>query len=184
MWSQSEKPNWIGEFGVPGDQDYPELFHNANWAALATGAAMTPAEWNGDGAWGQMTPEMIADMERLSKFVAEIPLAKLNPAPLKIVSSNDQVRGWGMAGADGGLFWIQDFSLEGKSTDTVRRDKSVRIGNIQITGLLAGTYTITPYDPWQGTYKTAIVVTCKDGAACQIKMPKFHGDLAFKIEKK
>ncbi|NJO56560.1 MAG: hypothetical protein HC834_09770 [Rhodospirillales bacterium] len=57
----------------------------------------------------QTGSEMIADMGRLSKFVAEIPLVKLNPSPLKIVSSNDQVRGWGLAGADGGLFWIVAF---------------------------------------------------------------------------
>ncbi len=184
MWSQSEKPNWVGEFGVPGDQDYPELFHNSIWAALASGAAMTPAEWNGDGAWGQMTVEMNADISRLAQFVEGIPLVKLNPAPLKIISSNDQVRGWGVAGADGGLFWIQDFSLEGKSTDTIRRDKSTRVGQITITGLPAGTYTITPYDTWKGLYRTTIEVTCQDGKPCQIKMPKFHADLAFKIEKK
>ena len=130
-----------------------------------------------------MTPQMIADMERLSSFVAEIPLVKLNPSPLKIVSSNDQVRGWGVAGANGGLLWIQDFSLEGKSTDSVRRDKSMRVGTIQISGLAAGTYTITPYDTWQGLYRTAIQVTCTADVACQIKLPKFHADLAFKIEK-
>lgn len=184
MWKVAEKPNWVGEYGVPGDQDYPELFHNSNWAAVAAGAAMVPAEWNSEGASGTMTPEMIADLNRLSQFIADIPLVKLNPSPIKISSSNDQIRGWGLAGAEGGLFWIQDFSLEGKSTAAVRKDQSVRIGQLQLSGLPAGTYIITPYHTWQGKYLTPIEVTCKAGEPCEFKMPKFHADLAFKIEKK
>lgn len=184
MWNVAEKPNWVGEYGVPGNQDYPELFHNSNWAALASGAAMTPAEWNGDGSWGNMTPEMIADINRLGQFVAEIPLVKWDPSPLKITSSNDQVRGWGLGSAEGGLFWIQDFSLEGKSITSIRKDQSVRIGQLQISGLPAGTYVITPYNTWQGKYLPVIEVTCKADEPCEIKMPKFHADLAFKIEKK
>jgi hypothetical protein len=131
-----------------------------------------------------MTPEMLADLERLRQFVDTIPLVKLNPSPIKISSSNEQVRGWGVAGAEGGLFWIQDFSLEGKSTAAVRKDQSVRIGQIQLSGLSAGTYIITPYHTWQGKYLTPIEVTCKADEPCEFKMPKFHADLAFKIEKK
>jgi hypothetical protein len=185
MWDQAEKPNWVGEFGVPGDQDYPEMFHNAIWAALAAGAAMTPAEWNGGGAWGEMTKEMNADMGRLGQFVADIPLAKLNPSRLQITSNNDQVRGWGVAGADGGLLWVQDFALEGQIIDAIRKDKTIRSGvQFEIQGLAAGTYKVTPYDTWQGKFLTALNVTCKDGEACTIKLPNFHADMAFKIERK
>ncbi len=185
MWNIAEKPNWVGEFGVPGNQDYPELFHNSLWAALAAGAAMTPAEWNGGGAWGEMTKEMNADMARLGQFVADIPLAKLNPSALKIVSSDEKVRGWGVAGVEGGLFWVQDFALEGQSIDVIRADKTIRKGvQVEIQGLAAGTYTVTPYDTWQGKYLTAFQVTCKDGEACIIKLPDFHADMAFKIERK
>ncbi|MFZ0545457.1 MAG: DUF5060 domain-containing protein, partial [Candidatus Promineifilaceae bacterium] len=66
MFNRNEKPNWVGEFGVGGNTVYPELFHNSIWAALAAGSAMTPAEWNGGSFWGSMTPEMNADMLRLS----------------------------------------------------------------------------------------------------------------------
>ena len=185
MWAEQAKPNWVGEFGVPGDQDYPELFHNSIWAALASGAAMTPAEWNGGGAWGEMTKLMDADMGRLAKFVADIPLAKLNPAELQITSSDTHVRGWGVAGAAGGLFWMQDFALEGQTIDVIRKDKTIRSGvQAQIQGLAAGTYTITPYDTWQGKYLGAFQVTCKDGEACTIKLPAFHADMAFKVERK
>ena len=185
MWSEAAKPNWVGEFGVPGDQDYPELFHNSIWAALASGAAMTPAEWNGGGAWGEMTSAMNADMGRLAQFVADIPLVKLNPSPLQITSSDAQVRGWGVAGKDGGLFWMQDFSLEGKTVDVIRKDKTVRKGVVaQLQGLAAGTYTVTPYDTWQGKHLTSFQVTCQDGQSCAIKLPPFHADLAFKLERK
>ncbi len=184
MWDIAEKPNWIGEFGAPGDENYPEFFHNSIWAALAAGAAMTPAEWNGGGSWGVMTKDMESDLGRLAQFVADIPLAKLNPVRLKVVSSNDQVRGWGVAGADGGLVWIQDFSLEGKSIGIIRSDKSVRVGEITLTGLAAGTYIISPYDTWQGIYRADIEVTCTADVPCVFKMPKFHGDLAFKIVRK
>jgi len=185
MWAEAAKPNWVGEFGVPGDQDYPELFHNSIWAALASGAAMTPAEWNGGGAWGEMTKAMNADMGRLAQFVADIPLVKLNPSPLQITGSDAQVRGWGVAGKDGGLFWMQDFSLEGKTVDVIRKDKTVRKGvTAQLQGLAAGTYTVTPYDTWQGKYLTAFQVTCQDGQACAIKLPNFHADMAFKLERK
>jgi hypothetical protein len=196
MWNLAEKPNWVGEFGVPGDQDYPELFHNSIWAALAAGAAMTPAEWNGGGAWGEMTEAMNADMGRLAQFVADIPLAKLNPSALQIASSDPStlpavagqaasVRGWGVAGNDGGLFWVQDFSLEGQTIDVIRKDKTVRKGvKLEIQGLAAGTYKVTPYDTWQGKFLTALQVVCKDGEACQVSLPNFHADMAFKIERK
>src|SRR5687768_6710326 len=109
MWERSEKPNWIGEFGVTGNTHYPELFHHSIWAALASGASMTPAEWNSGNAWGRMTPEMNADINRLAQFVRDIPLAEWDPSKLEITPSDTKVRAWGLAGNNGGLFWVQDF---------------------------------------------------------------------------
>jgi hypothetical protein len=185
MWNEQEKPNWVGEFGTPGNTYYPELFHNSIWAALATGAAMTPAKWAGGGSWPEMTPEMYADQGRLSRFVSGMPLAEWNPAPVQISSSDPQVRGWGVAGNDGGLFWVQDFSLEGKSIDEVRKNQTVRQGvRVDLLGLAGGTYTLTPYDTWQGTYLDAFWVTCAEGQPCTIPVSDFMADLAFKIERK
>ena len=185
MWQRAEKPNWVGEFGVPGNNYYPELFHNAIWAGLASGAAMTPAEWNDGSSWGEMTPDMNADMGRLAGFVTDIPLAKLDPVALKIGSSDAQVRGWGVAGNDGGLFWVQDFSMEGHSMDDILKDKTVRKGvQLQIQGLAAGTYLLHPYNTWQGKYLTAFQVKCDGSAACQVDLPAFHADMAFRLERK
>ncbi len=185
MWNEAAKPNWVGEFGVPGNNLYPELYHNSIWAALAAGAAMTPAEWNGGGSWGEMTPGMLADLNRLGQFLSGIPLAQWNPSPLQIDPSDRKVRGWGVAGAAGGLFWVQDFSLEGQTIDVIRSQQKLKKNvTVQVQGLPAGTYSITPFDTWQGQFLQASEVSCSAGQACSVPLPDFKADLAFKIEKK
>lgn len=182
MWDRVEKPNWIGEFGVPGNAEYPELFHNALWAALGSGAAMTPAEWNSGGSWMRMSDEMLADMNRLGQFVADLPLAELNPAALQMSSSDPTVRGWGVAGEAGGLFWVQDFALDGRPIEEVRANETVRQGVVmEMEGLSDGRHTITPYDTWQGLYLEPFVVECTTGQTCAIPLPDFQADMAFKI---
>ena len=184
MWNEAAKPNWVGEFGVPGNNLYPELFHNSIWAALAAGASMTPAEWNSGGSFGEMTPEMLADLNRLGQFVSGIPLAQLDPTPLQIDSQNPQLRGWGVAGQNGGLLWVQDFSLQGKSIEEIRAQQKVRRGEkIDIQGMPGGTYTLTPFDTWQGKFLDAFQVTCTAGKACPVALPDFKADLALKIGK-
>jgi hypothetical protein len=181
MW-QTGKPNWIGEFGVQGNSEYPELFHNSIWAALGAGAAMTPAEWNSSGAWMQMTPDMYADQNRLSRFVAEIPLAWWDPIALTIESSDPEVRAWGVAGDEGGLFWVQDSSTESLEINEVRENQTLRNGvSLEVTGLPAGTWQITPYDTWKGFFLDTFVVSCGEGPACVIPLPNFRADMAFKV---
>jgi hypothetical protein len=185
MWDHEEKPNWVGEFGVPGNTYYPELFHNSIWAALSAGAAMTPAEWNDNGSWMEMSKAMNDDIRRLGEFVAEIPLVKLNPVALEISSDDPLVRAWGIAGKDGGLFWVQDFSLEGKPLDTVRKEMEFRKEVVlEIQGLVGGTYTVSPYDTWQGTYLESYAVSCTTDQACTVPLPDFKADMAFKVERK
>jgi hypothetical protein len=185
MWERTERPNWIGEFGVTGNSQYPELFHHAIWAALASGASMTPAEWNSGGSWSRMTPEMNADISRLAMFVNDLPLAQWNPSELKITSSESEVRAWGVAGNDGGLFWVQDYSLQGKSIDEVRSLMTVRSGvQMETQGLAVGTYTVIPYDTWQGNYLDAFDVDCTAGTTCVISLPDFTSDIAFKLVRK
>jgi hypothetical protein len=182
MWDRVERPNWIGEFGVTGDTHYPELFHYSIWAALASGAAMTPAEWNSGGSWGRMTPEMNADISRFAQFVADLPLAQWNPSKLEFSSNDAEARGWGLAGEAGGLIWVQDFSLEGESIDEVRSGLSLRRGvQLTVQGLAGGSYTIQPYDTWQGVYLDELNIDCGTGQACSIDLPDFRSDMAFKI---
>ncbi len=121
-------------------------------------------------------------MSRLAQFVSDIPLAKLNPSPLQVSSSDPQVRGWGVAGKDGGLFWVQDFSLEGKSIDEVRSSQTTPQGCPGGSrGLAGGTYHRHTLRYLAGHYLAAISVTCTDGQPCTIALPDFKADMAFKI---
>ena len=76
---------------------------------------MTPAEWEQrrllDAYVGK---ETLAIWPRLGQFVGDMPLAALNPSALQIESSDEAVRGWGVAGEGGGFIWLQDFALEGE----------------------------------------------------------------------
>jgi len=143
---------------------------------------MTPAEWNSGGSWSRLTPEMKADLSRLAQFTQDLPLAKLNPRALKIANSDAVVRAWGVAGNEGGLFWVQDFSTEGKSIDEVRSLVTVRKNvQVEIIGLDDGNYLIQPFDTWQGTYLDAFEVNCKANEICIFALPDFTSDMAFKI---
>jgi hypothetical protein len=101
---------------------------------------------------------------------------------LEITVSDPEVRAWGLAGNDGGLFWVQDFILEGSPIDEVRSEMPLRnIVQVNVQGLAAGSYTIQPYDTWQGVYIDEVSVECADGEACVIGLPDFTSDMAFKI---
>lgn len=185
MWKAEEKPNWIGEFGVIATEAYPDLFHNGIWAALGAGAAMTPAEWNDGRGWARLTPEMTADLTRMGQFLAEIPLAKLNPAPLTIQFAEKDIRAWGVAGTDGGLVWVQDFSQQGTKTSEIHKNLVVRKGILaNVTGMAGGTYIVTPYNTWTGEWLEPLEITCEAGKECPIILPDFTADIALKIMKK
>lgn len=184
MLANADRPNWVGEFGVKGNAVYPELFHNSIWAALASGASMTPAEWNSGDAWGRMTPEMNEDLSRLEYFVRDMPLAQWNPYAIQVQVNDEQVRGWGTAGSEGGLFWLQDYSLEGKSIEEVRFAMTQRAGiQVEVAGLSSGVYTVSPYDTWQGIFLESFDVECTD-SKCVIDLPEFTADMAFKLVQK
>ena len=90
-----------------------------------------------------------------------------------------------MAGLDGGLIWVQDFSLQGQSIEEVRANQTIRSGaQLEIQGLAEGSYNLTPYDTWQGIFLPSFEVICTAGQACQIPVPDFTADLAFKFERK
>jgi hypothetical protein len=185
MAQNAAKPNWVGEFGVTSNNLYPELFHHSIWAALASGASMTPAEWNSGGAWGRPTPEMNADLARLAEFVRDIPLAKWDPLDLQLTFNDPQIRGWGVTGTDGSLFWVQDFSHQGRGIEAVRNSTVARAGiQVELLGIAPGDYTVMPYDTWQGVYLTPFDIECREKSACLVPLPEFTSDMAFKIVRK
>ncbi len=184
LWQAQNKPNWIGEFGVQNAEanHYPELFHNAIWSALAAGAAFTPAEWNDFATWGVMTTEMKAHMRFFSRFVKTTELAKWSPEILTVTSNNNDIQAWGLAGSEGGIVWVQDAELKGLEIDEIRA-KITQSNNVSvdIQGLQAGEYQITPYDTWQGIFHESFTVTCSESLPCTILLPEFRYDIAFRI---
>lgn len=183
MWEREEKPNWVGEYGLEGQQHYPELMHSANWAALVAGAAMTPIEWNDRSGFGTFDDEMAADMARFSTFVEEVPLVVYAPEPVEVGVSDQEVRGWALLGESGGVAWIQDFALETATMDDIRADRTVRSEVVlTLDPVTAGVWTVTPFDTWQGMWLDPITVDCP-GGICEIPVPDFTQDLAFKLER-
>jgi hypothetical protein len=182
MWEREEKPNWVGEYGDRGQQFYPEMLHHSNWAALASGAAMTPIEWNDGAAYGQFDDAMAADMARLAAFVDEVPLVTYDPEQVGVTASDPALRAWAVAGDTGGVLWIQDFALEGATMDEIRGDQTVRRGSsVTLDTLAYGPWTVTPYHTWTGEWLEAFTVDCIDGTPCVVALPDFSRDLALKL---
>jgi hypothetical protein len=189
MWNSQSKPNWIGEFGVinhPVDQtqnSYPEVFHNALWAGLSSGAAMTPAEWNDFSDWGQVTSNMEATLQVFSRFVDSLSLAKWSPAQLSITHPND-LKSWGISGKDGGMIWIQDNRLIGQAITDIRAQVSNYSNtSIEVHGLITGNYQVTQYDTRVGAFLPAVTVHCDENSPCIIAISSFNQDIALKLER-
>ena len=192
MWQNNNKPNWIGEFGVINNTSddstnyYPELFHNAIWSALGAGAALTPAEWNDFDNWGVMTAAMEQHLTYFSDFISPLPMAAWDPIQLVISSKNSTIRGWGIAGKDGGLVWVQDHTLEGLDIVSIRANRAVRKNvSVDIAGLTSGQYKIVPYNTWQGVFGESYTIDCSPmtNGLCTIALPDFTSDMAFKLER-
>lgn len=181
MFNRHPKPNWIGEYGIRGQQTYPDTFHNANWATFAAGAATTPIEWNDNSGYGRFTPEMAADMTRFIAFAGEIPLVTIAPEQLSLSFSDPAVRGWGVGSDRGGVIWVQDFALEGAPLNEIMSDNTIRSGVIvTISDLRAQTLTFRPYNTWTGEWLEARDAVCGDGL-CVLSIPDFSRDLALQL---
>ncbi len=183
MWDREVKPNWIGEYGNSIQAFYPEFMHNANWTSLAAGSAMTPIEWNDLNEFGRFDDAMREDMARFAEFTDQLPLAVIDPETVEVASSDPDVRGWALAGARGGVFWLQDFALEDATIEEIRADQTVRANVVVTLGdLAAGTWQIRPFDTWSGEWGEPYSVECPRGG-CEVIVPAFHRDIALLLER-
>jgi hypothetical protein len=191
LWQAEAKPNFIGEFGTSDERLHPDLLHNGIWAGLAAGAAATPMEWNDPGNWGRMDGEMLEHMAHLASFVADLPLARLDPTPLQVTTGDEELEAWGLVGgglelalsgvegpvpseAEGtGFFWVQDTAPgETRAGDT-----------ITVEGLSPGSYTVRPFDTWQGVYLDASRATADESGQLLVVLPPFSCDIAVRLER-
>jgi len=182
LWQAEAKPNFIGEFGTNDERLHPELLHNGLWAGLAGGGAITPMEWNDSSAWGRMDDEMIEQMAHLATFVADLPLAHLDPVPLDVATGDEGLRVWGLMGevegpalseAEGmGFLWVQD-TVPGETRTAVA---------VTVEGLAPGIYAVRPFDTWRGVYLDESHATVDESGRLTIVLPPFGRDVAVRLE--
>ncbi len=181
MFDRVEKPNWVGEYGVRGQQHYPEMMHYSNWAALSAGSAMTPIEWNDGNAYNSFDEAMADDMRRFAAFVDEVPLVEMNPEAVDVATADPDTRAWGVVGQGGGVVWIQDASLEGESLDVQREGRTVTGDFLSIALPHDGPWIVRPYDTWTGEWLADATYTCGASEGCVIPLPDYHRDIALAI---
>jgi hypothetical protein len=168
-----DHPRLISEFGAPdrtGPRDspsllYPTLYHHAIWAAVFTGQAGTPMDWDDGKQFGELAPraragifdaesypiDHVAQMKALRAFLAPIDPGRVAPC----MGERSSVR---IAPVDGSTLVYALHELNPRDTaapGTVygwlfAPDTAPGTASFAITGLPAGTYTIRRFDPWTG----------------------------------
>lgn len=191
MWQNYNKPSWVGEFGVITHSSsnanyYPELFHNAIWAALSNGAALTPAEWNDFFDWDIMTTAMKNHMRYLNVFVENIPLAQWDPSPIRINDNNNTTQSWGILGNQGGIIWVQDRLVEGLDINDIREQRTIRNSiSLFLPDVNVGQYNVSPFNTWNGQFENSFIIDCNTASieGCEIALPNFTSDIAIRLDK-
>lgn len=166
LWNGYEKPAIIGESGwdhtfyEPAMPGYLALYHNALWASLASGAAMTPFWW----AFSNRLHDNIvtAQITSIRKFTDQIPFAKLSglsKATITIskgdayaVKSNEIIFGWAA------------------NPETDVAGKTVQINNIG-----AGKYKLRLYHTWRGEFLDTTEISVLNNSI-SFSIPVLHMD--------
>ncbi|MCS7231213.1 MAG: DUF5060 domain-containing protein [Elusimicrobiota bacterium] len=167
MWAGFLKPNFVGEFGTDNQNLQPYHLHNAIWAALAAGAAITPLDWNDGGSWGDMTDEMLLRMKIFYEFVKDINFVDNNfyPASASLSPSGEV---FAMRTDSYAFGWIRN-----------TQNKEERV--LTVSGLLDGLYEAKFYDTWSGEYFYINESTSVSGFLSVFIPPISKSDFAFKI---
>jgi hypothetical protein len=173
LWQDQARPNVVGEFGTTNSRIDLPLVHNSIWAALASGAAITPLRWADRGAWGRTRDTVMAQLGHLGKFVADIPFPSLDLKPAKLRVEGMSLTARGLSSGDYAIAWVQD-----------RKPGETRTGvSLTISDLDDGSYTIEPFDTWAGQALAEQTVQSVNGELT-IAVPEFSNDIALKIIKR
>jgi hypothetical protein len=139
----------------------PLHFHNAIWAGIAAGAALTPLKYCDGGSFPLITdatlgPQYQSHLRQLAAFVHSVPYAgsaAVTNAQLAVTGLVQNVAGatvgvnaWGQALTDRAFAWLQATNTD-QSTHAVSSG-SLGNGTLTVSGLSNGTYQASWYDPW------------------------------------
>lgn len=181
LWNGYEKPAIIGESGwdhtfyEPGMPGYLALYHNALWASLSSGAAMTPFWW---AFSNRLNDNMVtAQLSSIKKFTDSIPFGKLsgiskgNIVVSKgngyVIKSNEMMFGW----------------VANPETDIAGK-------TVQVNQVNDGKYKIRLYHTWRGQFIDTMEVNSSN-RSLSFTVPTLHmggsanyvgEDIAFVIE--
>lgn len=169
MWDWYTKPNVVGEFGTSFLAYQTIHTHNGWWSALATGAAVTPLDWNDGGEYGDFDSTLYRHGRYFADFVSTMKLDELALHSSTIASSGN-TRAWGMNGHQDGYFWIQDRSPGNMETGIV----------LTLSSLPEGRWEISWYDTWTGSWVRKDTVSTASGSVSTV-VPAFVNDVAGKV---
>jgi len=100
-----------------------------------------------------------------------------------VTTGDEELEAWGLVGGGlelalsgvegAGFFWVQD-TAPGETRAGVA---------ITVEGVPPGSYTVRPFDTWQGVYLDASRATAGESGQLLVVLPPFSGDIAVRLER-
>ncbi len=181
-------PCFHSEFGAKvstPDTLEPLHFHNALWAGIAAGAALTPLKYCDGVHWPLITDATLgsayqAHLKQLAAFLQTVPYAgTANVAGAQLAVSGlvqgvagatQGVNAWGQALSDRAFAWLQATSTD-ISTHVVSSG-TLGNGTLVVSGLSDGAYQASWYDPWASALSAvAVTAPVSSGGTMSIAIP-------------
>ena len=182
LWTTYKKPSWVNATGgkkihflqhLPeggvGTREYVNVFHNAMWACLSNGSAVSPKWWKYPDSFDE---KMMDQLVALARFVADIDFAHHNWS--HALANADGADAYVMAAGTMAFGWIRENSPD--------LDASVAGRAIRISGIAAGPCRVQWYDTWAATPIASESAVVKKGQL-HLTVPKSvkQKDVAVKI---
>lgn len=154
FWYGFDKPGIFGEAGAgsgnmyadveDGSAGYTEVYHNAIWAAWASGLAATPVWWEMNDR-SLMSDLVFAQLQSFAAVARDLHYAENSVQPNSVAAADCDA--FGMYGDSLGFGWIRQISgvLESKP--------------MNIEQLPDGTYEVEWFNTWNGTQISSKYVT-------------------------
>jgi hypothetical protein len=162
LWEGYEKPAIIAESGWdhvfydPSMPGYLQLYHDALWACLTSGTAMTPFWW----AYSpRINDNMISSqLTSFRNFTDQIPFARLTGlthAEVFVSAGN----GYAIRSEQMVFGWVAN-----PMTD-------VAADSVKVRGMAAGNYRVRIYHTWKGEFQDTLAVTSSAAGVVAFVIP-------------